>query len=91
MKKFIKTFVVFVYLILAFFIQPSDSFACNYNELNHSEQYYITATKSKTHFLNNKEEEYYVISKNNTQTEKKIIENTTQMPLAQGFGLQLFS
>ncbi len=68
MKRFIKTFIVFIYLILALFIQPNDVFACDYFGQNLTTQYHISTTKSENHFINNKNEEYYIFSKNN-QTE----------------------
>lgn len=70
MRRFIKTFIVFIYLILALFIQPGDVFACDSIGQDISHQYYISAySKSKIHLINNKDEEYYVISKNNSRTE----------------------
>lgn len=70
MRGFIKTFFVFIYIILALFIQPSDVFANDYTEQNTPHKYYISAlSKSKIHLINNKNEEFYVISKNNNRTE----------------------
>lgn len=70
MRGFIKTLVVFIYLVLALFIQPGDTFACDNIRQNNTHQYYISAfTKSKIHLINNKSEEYYVVQKNNNRTE----------------------
>ncbi len=79
MSGFVKTFVVFIYLILALFIQPNSAFACDYIGQNTSHQYYISAfTTSKIHLINNKNEEYYVISKNNSRTEISNLSNKNQ-------------
>lgn len=79
MRSFIKIFVVFIYLILALFIQPSDTLACDNIRQNNTHQYYISAfTKSKIHLINNKSEEYYVISKNNSRTEISKLSNKNQ-------------
>ena len=69
MRGFIKTIIVFIYLILALFIKPSDIYACDFIRQNSSAQYYISTTNSETHFINNKKEEYFLISKNNNRTE----------------------
>ena len=79
MRRFIKTFIVFIYLILALFIQPGDVFACDSIGQDISHQYYISAySKSKIHLINNKDEEYYVISKNNSRTEISKLSNKNQ-------------
>ena len=79
MRRFIKTFIVFIYLILALFIQPGDVFACDSIGQDISHQYYISAySKSKIHLINNKDEEYYVISKNNNRTEVSNPSNKNQ-------------
>jgi len=79
MRRFIKTFIVFIYLILALFIQPSDTFACDSLRQINPHQYSISAhTKPKTYLINNKNEEYYVISKNNNRTEISNLSNKNQ-------------
>lgn len=79
MRGFIKTLVVFIYLVLALFIQPGDTFACDNIGQDNSRQYYISSfTKSKIHLINNKNEEYYVISKNNNRTEVSNPSNKNQ-------------
>lgn len=79
MREFIKSFVVFIYLILALFIQPGDVFACDSIGQDISHQYYISScTKSKIHLINNKNEEFYVISKNNNRTEVSNPSNKNQ-------------
>jgi len=61
MRGFIKTLIVFVYLFLAIFVQPSSVFACESIVLNSSQQYYVSSPKSETQLINNKKEEYYTI------------------------------
>ncbi len=79
MREFIKSFVVFIYLILALFILPSHTFACDDIRQNNTHQYYISAySKSKIHLINNKDEEFYVISKNNSRTEISKLSNKNQ-------------
>ena len=79
MRRFIKTFIVFIYLILALFIQPGDVFACDSIGQDISHQYYISAySKSKIHLINNKDKEYYVILKNNSRTEISKLSNKNQ-------------
>ncbi|MBP3820300.1 hypothetical protein J6G99_01490 [bacterium] len=79
MRGFIKTFFVFIYLVLALFIQPSDTFACDNIRQNIPPQYYISVfNKSKIYLINNKNEEYYVISKNNNKTEVSNLSNKNQ-------------
>lgn len=78
MRGFIKSLVVFIYLILALFLQPNNAFACDYIEQNSSGQYYISTTKSETHFINNSREEHYIISKNNNRTEISNLSNKNQ-------------
>ncbi len=76
MRGFIKTLVVFIYLVLALFIQPGDTFACDNIGQDNPHQYYISSfSKSKIHLINNKNEEYYVISKNNNRTEVSNLSN----------------
>lgn len=84
MRGFIKTLAVFIYLILALFIQPNDTFACDNIRQSNSHQYYISEyTKSKIHLINSKYEEYFVISKNNNRTE---ISNPSNKNQDYGFG-----
>jgi len=78
MRGFLKSFVFFIYLMLALFILPNNVLACDYIGQNTSTQYFILPTKSETHFTNNKNEEYYVISKNNNRTEISNLPNKNQ-------------
>ena len=78
MRRFIKSFVVFIYLILALFLLSNNVFACDYIGQNSSVQYYISPTKSDIHFISNKNEEYYVFSKNNNRTNISNLSNKNQ-------------
>ena len=69
MRGYIKKLIIFIFLLLALFIQPSNIFACDYIGQNSSTQYYISSAKSETHFVNNNKEENYVAIKNNNRTE----------------------
>ena len=79
MRGFIKTLVVFIYLVLALFIQPGDTFACDNIGQDNPHQYYISSfSKSQIHLINNNNEEYYAISKNNNRTEVSNLSNKNQ-------------
>lgn len=78
MRRFIKSFVVFIYLILALFLLSNNVYACDYIGQNFPVQYYIFTAKSETHFINNKNEEYYVFSKNNNRTNISNLSNKKQ-------------
>lgn len=59
MRKFLKALFIFVYLLLAVFIQPSNVFA-NENFVQYPQiQYFVPSTKTQTIALNKKEKEYY--------------------------------
>lgn len=60
MKGLIKTFIAFIYIVLALFIQQGDILACE-NITQNTSRYYISSTKNETALINNKEEEFYAI------------------------------
>ena len=69
MRGFIKTFIVFIYLFLALFIQSSSIYAEEYIPKNDSKQYIVSPANSETALINNKNEENYVISQNRNKSE----------------------
>ena len=69
MRKFLKTFIVFIYLLLAVFIQPSSVLASENLLQNSSQQYFVSSTKSETTTLSRKEKEYYTVFENRNRAE----------------------
>lgn len=69
MRGFIKTFIVFIYLFFALFIQQSSIYAEEYIPQNESKQYIVLPVNPETALINNKNEENYVISQNRNRSE----------------------
>lgn len=69
MRSFIKTLIVFVYLFLALFVQPSNAIACKNLTSNTSLSYIVSSVRYETVLINNKKEEYFVVSKNYNKAE----------------------
>ena len=61
--------MVFVYLFLTLFAQPSSVFASENFVQNSQVQYFIASTKTEETALNRKEKEYYTIFDNRSKSE----------------------
>ncbi len=89
MRSFFTTLVGFIYLILAFFIQPETVYA-NSNFLpNIPSQKYISEIKSEI-TLTHRIEDYYIVAQNHTNTEISNSSNKNY-DLSLAFGDEVFN